>query len=129
MIDFRIAFYFSDNEAKAYELMDVVIATNRITFENKVQIFKIIIERHKPEFIQSNPKIFNLIFDLIKERNVFAHYNMFSGDSALEKYQQGVFCFVKFKNDREIIEYTREKIENIHFNFVMTAEKIRGLFF
>lgn len=44
-------------------------------FENKVQVFKVLIEMHNKEFNHKNPKLFKQIIEAIEHRNILAHCN------------------------------------------------------
>lgn len=109
-VDIYIAQYFCSGN-KVWELMELIIATDRISFESKVQVFKVLIKRHDADFASKNKNMVKEILQMIKVRNVFAHYIMFTGDSAVAKYiAEGKMTFVKFKNETTYPEYSLSEI-------------------
>jgi hypothetical protein len=109
-IDLYISHHFCSGK-KVWELMELIVATNRITFENKLQVFKVLLERHDKSFLDENKSIIKDVIKIIEVRNVFAHYIMFSGKSAIEKYTTAsVMTFVKFKNDTTYEEYSIKEV-------------------
>lgn len=114
IIDDYISAHFCDTAEKRLELLENLMATNRIIFENKVQIFKSILEKHNPQFLEKHPSLFNNILKtVIPERNVFAHYWLVTSKELSEWIKESKTVFVKFKNKTEHIEYTPEKYTSI----------------
>ena len=90
------------------------VFTDRIFFENKIQIFKLTIERCNPEFKSNNPQYFNDLLFLVQQRNIFAHYAFINDDASLKKFvKDKTLTFAKFKNDAEVFEYTQDKINKV----------------
>jgi hypothetical protein len=65
LIDDYIASYFCGEDVKKIELVDLVISTNRMIFENKVQVFKYLVEHHDKELIKKNPDMINDILNVV----------------------------------------------------------------
>jgi hypothetical protein len=106
VIDEILAYYFCGSNPKKQELMELIICTNRMIFENKIQVLKVLLEKHKPDFLKNNPTIINDITQkIIVERNIFAHYWLVTSAelSTFVKAKQTVF--IKFKNTTEYIYY------------------------
>lgn len=101
-IDLYITDHFTNDVDKSEELMNLIIAP-RMSFENKVQAFFVLLERHNPTILTENPTIKNdIIKQIIEERNVLAHYPLDSTDWGLKRYYDtGDLTFFKFKNVRE----------------------------
>ena len=127
-VDWFIVSHFCTEYIKKIELLETVIATKRIIFENKVQVFKILLDKHYKNFDNENPSFANKLIKLIEERNVFAHYTLFSGEEQVSKFHEnGTITFVKFNNSTEYIEYSKEKIEKIMDGLVDMATNMRKL--
>jgi len=65
IIDEILANYFCGTTPKKQELMELIICTNRMIFENKIQVLQVLLERHKPDFLKANPTIIKDIKDKI----------------------------------------------------------------
>lgn len=115
LIDIYIATYFCGNwTKKTSELLELIIATNRMIWENKIQVFKILLERHSPNFLVENPKIINGILGVIVHRNVFAHYIIHYGEKAKLKFDADkTITLIKFKNSVEYVTYSEIEIDKI----------------
>lgn len=83
-------------------------------FENKVQVFKVILEKHNEGFLKANS---NLLTDItntvIPERNVFAHYWLVTTNDLSKWVSERKTVFVKFQNKTEHIEYDDLRFEEI----------------
>jgi len=104
LVDLYLAKYFSNEEIKRSELVYLVFSAGRVTFENKRLIFKYLAEKYNPGFIQNNPSFHKDLGTIIEHRNIFAHYPFTEGDT------EGM---LKLRNNFEIIEYSKEKLEEI----------------
>jgi len=124
-IDLYIAGHFCKEEEKKSELLDLIIATKRMIFENKVQVFKVLGERHERGFLHNNPKLINDIISIIEHRNILAHYSQFSGGEALDKFvESGIITFVKFQNTRNFLEYKPEDLDIMEILATDCATKV-----
>lgn len=117
LIDEIIAHYFCGLSTKKQELMELIICTNRMIFENKIQVLKVLLERHKPDFLKSNPTAINDITQkIIPERNIFAHYWLVTSSDMPDFLAKNQTVFIKFKNTTEHIYY-----DDFSFSEVMTV--------
>jgi hypothetical protein len=92
--------------------MELIIGTNRMVFENKVQVAKILLDNKG--FIASNPTIINdIIKKVIPERNIFAHYWLVTSEDLTNWVRDRKTIFIKFKNTTEHIEYDDIKFGDI----------------
>jgi hypothetical protein len=116
LIDIYIATHFCGHwTQRTTELIELIIATNRMIWENKVQVFKILLERHKKAFLDTNPKLINIIIGIITHRNVFAHYMTMFGEESKDKFEKDkTITLVKFKNSVEYVTYTNDEIQKIY---------------
>jgi hypothetical protein len=127
-IDYYIANYFCGDKRKSFELIDIIISTNKITFDSKLEVFKTITEKYNNQFLINNPQLINRIRKIIQVRNVFAHHQAYLGDEALEKYEyQDVYTFIKFKNDTVVLEYSKIDIDNIYIECTEISTNLRLL--
>jgi hypothetical protein len=128
-IDLYITNYFTNDTDKAEELMNLIISP-RMTFENKVQVLMVLIERHNPEILEENKSLRADLKKVIEERNVLAHYPLDRTHSALQTYYQEPhsLTFFKFKNVSESDgngEKKKTKLTNsIVYNISKTEELV-----
>jgi|ERR1051326_1247729 len=114
MIDFFIALHFCPHPAdreRAHELLDLIVCTDRITFEGKRQVFKFLVEKYNSVFCTNHKSVFKDLVDFMETRNILAHYVLYAGKDAIERFMEnGAIQFVKFKNDRTFIQFTEQRI-------------------
>ena len=110
-IDLYITTYFTEDLIKSEELMNLIISP-RMSFENKVQVLLILLEKHEPQVLEQSKYMSNDLRTIIEERNILAHYPLDSTPSALKNYYEtNNLTFFKFKNVREV-EYKRTQERN-----------------
>ena len=98
IINIYIAEHFTKDKPKNEELICLILSP-RVTFENKIQIFKYLVDKYNPEFKESNKQYSKDLTVLCEERNVFAHYPVEFSQKALKNYvDHNVVTFVKLKN-------------------------------
>ncbi|MGG9962398.1 hypothetical protein [Ferruginibacter sp. SUN106] len=101
VIDLYITSYFTDDVDKSEELMNLIIAP-RMSFENKVQVLMVLIEKYRPEILASNKTMTSDLIAIIQERNILAHYPLDTTPWGLQTYYETHdLTFFKFKNVRE----------------------------
>jgi hypothetical protein len=114
LIDDFIIEHFCKDQEKQKELRELIIATNRMIFENKIQVLKVLLERHHKYVLEANPKLTSEILEkIIPERNVFAHYWLVTSAEIVEYLKEGKTVFVKFKNTTEHLQYDDDKVREI----------------
>src|SRR5688572_29116737 len=70
MIEFYIAGHFCKSKELKGELIDLIISTKRVTFESKIQILKVLFERHEKDFVDKNKNYHNNLVEIGEHRNV-----------------------------------------------------------
>jgi len=107
-IDFYLSYIFAKDKQCRENLTDWVF-TERIAFAEKLQIFRLTIEKYNTKFKNDNPDYFKDITFLIEQRNIFAHYLLVNGDPEVKDYAKtGIVTFMKYKNDSKRIHYNRD---------------------
>ena len=122
MIDGYIAEHFCNTQDKVDELASLILMP-RVSWNDKVEIFSVLIEKYNKQFNTSYPDYKKDIIDLIEKRNQFAHFpsnNTIEGIRHFDK--TGNIQFLKFKNFKEKVtkdisyqqkpEYSHEEIKN-----------------
>ena len=98
IINIYIAEHFTKDKSKNEELICLILSP-RVTFENKIQIFKYLVDQYNPEFKDANKQYSKDLIELCEERNVFAHYPVeFSQQSLKDYVDRNIVTFVKLKN-------------------------------
>jgi hypothetical protein len=114
VIDEYIVNYFCSDEVKSRELKELIICTKRMTFENKMQVSKVLLDRYNKEVLDNNPSLLNDILNtVIPERNIFAHYWLVTTPELSDWLTLGKTVFIKFQNTSEHIEYDEAKFDGI----------------
>jgi hypothetical protein len=114
LIDYYIADHFCKDDEKRAELMETIICTNRMIFENKIQVLKFLLEKHNKKVIDEHPKMIKDILEIIiPERNIFAHYWLVTTEEISGWVTTNKTVFIKYKNATEYIEYDTEKVSKI----------------
>ena len=114
IIDDIIANYFCGQTKKKMELLELIISTNRMIFENKMQILKFILKNNNPTFLKENEKAVSDILNIIiPERNIFAHYWLETSKKLTDYLKDQKTVFIKFKDTTDYIEYDEAKFINI----------------
>jgi hypothetical protein len=121
-INIFLANYFAKNADISNELLSYLFCTNRITFENKNQIFYLVVEKHYPDFVKARPNFKDELGKIAKIRNEFAHSFIDVTDSGIMK--KDIVALAKWKGDKVLINnYTKKQInEFIDFLYSYTED-------
>ena len=99
-IDLYITNYFTNDVDKSEELMNLIISP-RMSFENKLQVLMVLIEKHNPKILEENKSMNTDLKGIIEERNILAHYPLDTTIWGLQRYYEtSALTFFKFKNVR-----------------------------
>lgn len=127
MIDIKLCNYFFPKEGiKKKELFELVFAGDKIPFGQKVQLFKVLVEVHNPEFLNNNKGIITEIVKFSEERNIFAHYITNVGEEAV-RIAHTHLIFEKFKNSYEPVMYTHQEIDEKITRLIQITSLIREM--
>lgn len=90
-IDEFLANHFCASESKATQLKQVLLFTERITFDAKKDMVNSIVKNDYPIFIKENPNFINMLSHIAPHRNIFAHLDIDNTSSILsfKKYIGG----------------------------------------
>lgn len=114
LIDEFLGRFFCSDPTRQAVLFDALLGTERITFENKRQIFQFVCERHYVQIKKENKDLFKDISTIIEHRNVLAHnllnttidgYNKFISNKSIS--------VIKFKNTYTVLEYSPRFVEEL----------------
>lgn len=113
IIDFYLSKTLSKDEQTEIELRDWVF-TERIAFEPKLQIFKLVVSKHNPEFEVNNKDYWKALNSIMQIRNIMAHWLLINDNTSIDLYEkQKTFSFAKFKNDAQMEYVGQRHIVNI----------------
>lgn len=104
LIDSYISKYFCDSQDKATELMDMILATRRMSFDGKAEVFRAILDKLHPEKKKENSATAKDLKFIIEERNMLAHYFLDVSPDILNNFSETNLTFTLLK-----IEKTRTK--------------------
>jgi hypothetical protein len=118
VMDAFIASHFCSDETKRTELMILILCTERITFENKRQVLKWIVENHEKGLIEVHAKLFKNLQEIGEFRNLLAHTYL-DIENFVDNVKSAKIALKKYKNQIDIIKLTEkeinEKIKVIEF--------------
>ncbi len=128
LLDSVIASHFCPEIDKQKEFYELIIANERMSFSNKIQVFEYLFKKYHKDFVEKHPTIFADIKNINDERNMVAHFLLDSSPEGIERFnKEGVFGFVKFRNGKETIwrnnttDYV--KFHKLHLKYI---EAIQG---
>lgn len=111
LMDKYISEYFCNIPDKATELMDMILATKRITFDSKAQVFRTILDNLYPDKKKENSAIAKNLQFIAEERNMLAHYFLDTSPDILSNFSEenGAFTLLKIEKTRtrEIFSFNR----------------------
>jgi hypothetical protein len=136
-IDFYIAQYFCQKIEKVEEIVTLILSP-RMTFENKAQVFRILVNKYNPSFQEAYPKYFNDFLKIMEKRNEFAHFPINVTPESLENFKLNRSIeFIKFKNVSEkntnairltnIVQYTSiwmDEFVDLIYNYIDATAKL-----
>ncbi len=107
MDDYMASYFCSDAEKKK-DLMQSLLSTKRIVFENKRLIFDFIVKKSNPAWVLKYPKFKNTLIKIIEQRNVMAHYLLKTGDEALQEMET-TMDFINFRDNVEVESFDKKR--------------------
>src|SRR5258708_5064220 len=87
VIDIYISYHFCDTKTKRNRLMDLVLSNERMTFEGKKQVFKVLTEKYDNVFVHKYPSIFRDLDEIMVKRNIYAHYLLDTSPAIINKFK------------------------------------------
>jgi hypothetical protein len=73
LMDTCLGSYFTNDDEKALELLQLVFYTERMSFESKRQILQYLLQAHFPYLLTENPTFIKDMIHIIEVRNIVAH--------------------------------------------------------
>jgi len=128
-IDHYLSWYFASNDPLKYEeLILLIFANERISFESKRQIFTFLLKKHHDPFLIKNPNLIKDLIYIIEQRNILAHYDYDSDELTKDGLTQ--INFVKYKNTLDFIPIDSKKLKDlrrkIDTSLVLIADFMRN---
>jgi len=123
VVDNYIIYHFTNkDEDKTIEMQLLIFGDNRVTFENKKQIFHSLASAHDLQWYRSYKSLRNLkankgsipmnsdLTHCIEQRNIFAHCIVDTSVAGINRIKPTEVGFVRFKNKEETVWYDEQKI-------------------
>lgn len=123
MMDKFISQYFCNIPDKALELMDMILATKRITFEYKAQVLRAILDKLYPQNKKENTQLATDFQYIAEQRNMLAHFFLDNSPDIIKEFEKGSGSFILLKIDKtrskEVFDFERiKKIGNTADSYV-----------
>jgi hypothetical protein len=127
-MDEYMARYFSDTKEKQKDLMETLLATKRMVFENKRLIFDFVVQKANPEFLKEYPNFKKDVIFIVEQRNVVAHHLLDSSSAGVAN-QANQIEFINFRDGMDKTVYDldmKANIENKLNNCIRAVQKLLG---
>jgi hypothetical protein len=112
VIDIYIAEHFTKDPDKLHEFVSLI--TSRTTFDNKLQMFKFLVDKHNKDFVGGFRTYHNEIKKAMEWRNVIAHYPVPFNKNSIEAFdKERIVLFVKLKSTSGFIEISEDFINKL----------------
>lgn len=112
-----LAQHFCRDNGMTIELLEMVFATKRITFDYKREILNGIIIKYYPNLgvkINNGKTLCNKIKEIAEKRNVFAHYALDVNETSVEDFNnEKTLNFLKYSYSESKVRFTRKDIANL----------------
>lgn len=112
LLDYCITHHFSDEVNKRQELTELLL--DRTYFDSKIGIWETIMKKlySKEVFKKRFSKLFSEMRYCKDQRNIFAHYMVYSYDNAIEDYPKKI-SFINFRNSMTLEHYPINEYEQL----------------
>lgn len=112
LVDSYIAEYFCGVGNRSIELMDMILATRRITFDGKMQVLKMILDKQFSRELNKHSEYAKDLQLISNRRNQLAHFFLDPSPEAIERFiKTGAFTLLKIDNFREPKIYDFAKVK------------------
>jgi len=98
------------------DLVEMVFATKRITFDYKREILSGILNKYYPPLttIKDEKTLCNKIKDIAEKRNIFAHYPLSVDETSIKFFKENrTMFFLKYNNSQTKEKFTKSDIEKL----------------
>ena len=110
IMDSFIGEHFCSDKSKKTELVNLLLSTERITYESKRQVLKWIVETHYPNLKELHPTIFNDMQEIGELRNTLAH-GYLNIHNFVEHTHKEILSVKKYKNEGLYINLERKALK------------------
>ena len=125
-----IANYFCSNSDIGDELINVILS-EKMTFDAKRHTLRYVIEKSHTKFNSENSTWFNDMEQIMKDRNIFAHYPLDTRPESFNEYKNSNrIGFTRFRNKIEVIYYSDEDLHkktSLIVKYIAEFRKLLGL--
>jgi len=97
LIDKYLSYYFCENFSRAEQLTELVLCSDRLSFNSKVEILLSLLKNNNEEFYNSNKIFVKKMLEIGPDRNVFAHSINLTHDDEGNVLDSDVIGFERFK--------------------------------
>ena len=112
-IDIYLAYYFTHTDgAKFTEMLELILSSDKMSFDGKRQVFCFLLKKHEPTFIAKYSSISNDLIYILQQRNILAHYIFDLSDEAVRERPE-IISFIKYKNATSLVDFDENKINNL----------------
>lgn len=117
-VDNFLSLYFCSTDEKKNELCELLLFTERITFDIKKQMMYAILQNHYKPFLIENPDLIAGLEELIPHRNIFAHLEVDKEESFVDgESENQKVVFKRYKGGKnKPITYTIKDVTKIGGN-------------
>jgi hypothetical protein len=125
LVDAYISGYFCPTNEKRGEMLDLILSTNKITYEAKAHVVREILNREFPGKKNEHTALYKDLIYIAEERNKVAHYMIDASQDCIDKFieDKETVSLLKFEKTRSRETFTKERIEKVVKKVHVLTEK------
>jgi hypothetical protein len=112
IMDSFIAEHFCKEKDSKKELCNLILSTNRITYESKREVLHHILNKHFPSFIKSHPTVLKDMQDIGELRNVMAH-GLLDIQNFVNNTRNKKVVLKRYKGETEYMIFNHNEVRQI----------------
>jgi hypothetical protein len=121
-IDDAISAYFSIDSQRESDLKEFFLATEFITFDYKLQVLRVIVNKRLKVNEDYTKELFPLLEEIMPIRNKFAHYETDTIENILSRTENGIALVSYRRKKRDVIWYGEKQIEKLQLDFTKVKQ-------
>lgn len=111
-VDIYLATYFCGNTEKRNQMVDMVLANNRMSFDSKRKLLENVLTKQDIRMSTLSPEFSKDMNNAFRERNTMAHNSVYLNEEAQSR-DDGFIGFIKYSTNTRIDWYNDKRIEDI----------------
>jgi hypothetical protein len=123
-VDIYLATYFCGNSEKRNQILEMVFANNRMSFDSKRKLFENVLTKQKIRMSDLSPEFSKDLNSVFTDRNTFAHNSVYVDEEANLR-SDGSIGFIKYSTNTRIDWYNDERVDEIIKTILRCIETVK----